>query len=271
MRRSALLFLSVALFGCGAPAHPLTSDVSGKADGVDNTGAVTFTLLQAGAIPHTWDGDTMPDLVHYGVMGQPGPDWQDVADAPIQYDANNTSLPVQVTLTNVSARPILGFVLHTKIHTGEDIWTENQYVDLRHPEGTLVTLPLSDGAPYPFQCYEVGVSNAGAANATYYDGKITDIYYGFTLADTATYQANNDVAWLDLFDHAMAAGDVTPIIRHDGDYKGSYRMLPVRIRVPQNRNLVFKLAMDKFVDTCTSSGLGATQHVETQTYFVPVK
>jgi hypothetical protein len=268
--------LWIFICGCGARAPSMTGaasghDVSAKADGVDDESPVTFTLLQAGALAAVWDGDQVPDLVHYGVMAEPGLDWQDVADAAISYGVDQESQAVAVTVTGVSQRPILGFALHTKTHSGEDVWTDNQYVDLRHPEGTLVRLPLADAAPYPFQCYEVSIDNEGSGPITSYQGRVTDIYYGFTLADTKGYEANNDVAWLDLFDRPMAVGDITPVIRHDGDYKGSMRLLPVFIRVPQDRNLVFKLGIDKLSGGCTpwNGPQGAIEHAETQTYFLP--
>jgi hypothetical protein len=270
MRRlSLVLWLSICGCGTAVPAPPdvLGSGVSGKADGVDDGSQVTFTLFPAGAFQRT--SEAVPDLVHYGLMANPGPNWQDAADAPITYGADDQSAAVEVTVSGVSTRPVLGFVLHEKSRTDENVWTENQYVDLGHPAGTLVTLPLSDVAPYPFQCYAVSVKNEGTPS-TSYQGKVTDLYYGFTKADPTAYQANNDVAWLDAFDNPVAAGQITPMIRHNGDYKGAMELLPVYIRVPNGRNLVFKLGIDRFSGGCSFTGTeGPIVHAETQTYFVP--
>lgn len=256
----------------------------GKADGVGTTDS-SFTLLQEGFFPLDSHGVTnhVPQLVHYGFIAREqadhlsAADWSEATDQTIHYasSANESNEAVTIHVSAEHADDILGYVFmyyetRQGSKQGGERWTEVQYVDLRDREGKFYSFPLRSFASYPFsdECYQIRVDNIGMYGPEF-NGKIKDIFYGYTASTAADYRTNNDVAWENALGDTVAAGVLHPTYAHDGGYKGSYQIIPEWVRVPSDKNLVFKLGIDVFNGTCEfGDDTRLDHHAETQTYLL---
>lgn len=263
----------LVLVACVAPADDAhdPDGPGGKADDYDST--LTVTLAQAGAFSR--DTQPIPELVRYGFLprGQMGPGWTPAGEIAIQYDANGDSRPVRVPAGGAPTGTLVGFTIKSADeHSASsdynyEVWSEDQFIDLAAPAGTLVRLPIDNAAPFPFdpECYQVDVEG------TRYAGRVTHAFYGLTRASASEYAANNDVPWENLFGEPRAAGIIYPTIRPSGGYRGVLRMMPSYAWVPATTNLVFRLAIDTFDGQCAVPGdTQFREHAETKPYFVDV-
>lgn len=243
-------------------------------------GATTFTLIQGGFFDDalTREPNRVPRLAHIGLVDAPGGDWTSVTDVPIEY-SNGVNEPVQVTLPAGSDGKLLAYtIMYTTNRYGREgdqpQWRPVRYVDASKPQGKMVYLPVSNGAGYPFtpECYRIGVRNADTVGTpAYFPGKTDAVYFGYTSASEQDYFANNDVPWDNGLGESKLAGVLSPDHQHDGGYKGTYFMLPEWVRVPEGKNLVFKLHFTEHGGTCYISGdTYFKQSAETQTYFMQV-
>jgi hypothetical protein len=274
MHRLLCFALSLSVMACLADSTDALDDrgVGGKAD--DHASASMVTIAQAGAFSR--HRQPVAQHVHYGFLpaGQMGPGWTPAGSVKVQYDADGNSLPVRVAAGGAPSGTFLGFAIKSIDQYrsnlpgfGYEVWSQDQFLPLGAPHGRLVRVPVSNGAGYPFEpeCYQV------SAEGAVYDGRIAHVFYGLTGASASDYASNNDVPWHDLFGQPRAAGVFYPTVRHDGGYKGSMRMMPQYVWVPEGKHLVFKLAIDRFWGQCGVSGdTSFREHTETKTYFVEV-
>ncbi len=215
-------------------------------------------------------------LLHTGFVADNG-DWLGIVDTPIAYvDGKSTQLNVAIPDAYEGMR--LGYTVQRSTSYGLEFWSAVGYVDTTRPAGTWVDLPISSSASYPFapECYGVSVNEytAGGPVESGFAGphKVDFIYLGFTDSSPDDYFANNDVPWENTFGEATAEATMPISYVHDGGYKGAYFISLPRVRVPADRNLVFKLNVSKYGGTCLTDNdtqmLGSS---DTKTYFTPVR
>jgi len=228
---SSLLLASLSV-GCADFAdEPAADSYGGKADELSD-GAFVVTIAQAGAFNENYN-DFRVQSVHYGFTDSKSPGWESAGDLTVEYNEEGYSLPVEVEVPE-GTEGYLAFVLQGK-HRYETVWNEDQYISLARPAGAMVHLALRNFAGYPFspECYGISVFDLNAGTRwSNYDGRVSEVLYGFTSATADEYKANNDVDWLDGDDNEGHEGVLHPITRHDGGYKGTYRMLEEFVRVP---------------------------------------
>jgi hypothetical protein len=271
MRTLALTLISVSLLAAcatetGEDGDPVLGP-SGKADSA-RTEPLTFELAQAGAFSKYREVE--PLFLHYGFTNEKIPGWDAAGSLEIKYDEEGDSLPLSVTVSEEVTSTYLAFVLESADHYYRH-WGVDQFVVLDDPAGQMVELPFYNSAPYPFspECYHISVYDPNAlGDWSRYDGRVIQIYYGFTNSTFAEYKADNNVAWYNVEGHASAEGIVYPSLQHDGGYKGTYRMLNEWIRVPEGMNLVFKPEISKYDGVCGIDGDTHQREItKTKTYF----
>jgi hypothetical protein len=269
--RSMLLVLMAAgVMACDPGAAALEGDdmpdaVGGKADQLDPATAVQIEVAQAGIFD---DGDTRkPTAIHYGFTNDHAQGWEAAGELEIVYDEDGRNAPVVIDVPEDVDAELLAFVFRfgDAAFTGQESWTTDQFIPIESPEGTIVQLPIHNGAGYPFspECYGINVEGVG------YDGFVETVLFAFTDRTREEYDANNDVPWFDVLENPGSEGIIDPIHRHDGGYKGTVRMLTEWVRVPAGMNLVYKLDISKHWGYCiTSNDTALRERTYTQTYFV---
>ncbi len=226
-----------------------------------------MTIAQAGAFRDT-EETRFPVAVHYGFTRDHARGWSAAGEVEVEYDDNGDSLPVRVRVPEDVDAALLAFVIRFETDAWGGQWSADQFIALDNPEGSMVRLPVYNGAGYPFaqECYEITV------DGTRYPGMVDDVLFGFTDSSREAYDANNDVPWFDVFDNPHHEGVLSAVRAHDGGDYGSMRMLAEWIRVPAEYNLVYKLGISKYEGIC---GIDGDTNFEgealTQTYFVDVE
>lgn len=280
MNRSSLLSLALlsaaSLAGCAAtPPGAATAPCHGKCDGADD-GAPTTTpieVVQAGFFEDT-DALRAVRLEYRLVLFRGDDEPTERGSVEIRY-AHGRSLPVVVDVPD-GAVGLLAFELvgeHDVTHAEHRSAT--QYVDLAAPAGAFALLPAwgDAAAPYDGECYHASVWNAdNLAGATGFAGKVERVILGFTSASVEDYLAGADVPWENSSEEPVAEGILDAAYAPDaagrpGDYLE--RTLPVWVRVPAGKHLVFKLGMHAYGGRCATPGDTVDRGTyETRTYFV---
>lgn len=138
---------------------------------------------------------------------------------------------------------------------------------------TLSTLQLElpNSAGYPFVCYAGRISLQGSEQ--FIDGKISRVYYGYTSATLEEFNANPELPWFNLEGEPKAQGALEAKHEHDRGYKGSMRMLPLNIPVPEGRNVLIRVAYQKILAGDCFSQIEPIQTVasESRVFFVGSK
>jgi hypothetical protein len=254
-----------SLIGCAADG---TTDGAGggKADHLGET--MEIVIAQAGAF-NEFD-ELEAELIHYGFTDERAPGWEAAGDISISYDENHESEPVVLSVPIGQPEDYLAFVI-MGVDRSTTIWNSDQFIDLNDPDGRMVEMPIRNGAGYPFspECFDITVKDLNSpSGSSSFAGKVSYIFYGFTTASAEDYIANNNVPWFNADLSPKAEGIIHPVIRHDGGFKGSYRMLENWIRVPAGMNLVFKPAIEIFNGSCVNDGdTSFREFTETKTYF----
>jgi hypothetical protein len=122
-------------------------------------------------------------------------------------------------------------------------------VNVDRPDGKVVTLPVANIAAYPFswECYRVEVGGEPQE-----DGLINIIYYGFTEASAAEF--SQETPWYDITDFPVAEGMLFPDTRLEAIPSMTTLMDPQFVRVPADRNVVYRLQLIQFGGTCGTDG-----------------
>lgn len=262
-----LALLVFALPSCATQEEIVVStdhSPPGKIDGFED---IVVTMAEAKAFQDT--ELRIPSTLHYGFTNELKGGWQAMGSLEIEYQ-DRASKPLTVTVPD-SKKGYLAFVIESKRPGYPNSWSSDQFINLDAPQGSLVAIPVRNGAGYPFsaECYTVAVDNLGYAYE--FDGRLSSIYYGYTNASRDEYQANHDVAWFNAAGDPVAAGEIRTVREHDGGYKGAYLMQKEWVWVPAGMNLVFKLGLDRYSGNCQwGDDTELIEHTETQTYFKEV-
>jgi len=253
---------------CASPSSGSVVDGLEK----DSHDTVSITVARAGVF--TEYGERVASAIHYGFTDENAPGWTAAGEVPIVYE-DGLSLAATVEVFVENDEKILAYVIFYEDGTyGQRTAGVDQFIDLAAPGGTMVELPVQNSASYPFalECYGITVNDATEeGNGVRFPGILNLTYYGFTAESFEAYEDDNNVPWENVLGELVAEGVMHPSIRHDGGYYGSYALLPEWIRVPEGKNLVFKLNFNKFDGHCPSGN--DTRFIEatnTKTYFVAV-
>jgi hypothetical protein len=278
---SAVLTVTLLSFASGCSAAPTTESEEASLASEAALSAA-FELFPAGFFEESTTG-FVPRLVHSGFVRADGT-WVFVKDTPIAFDGRR-SAAVSLEIPAEHAGLPLAYTVLRVSSSGSERWDPVEELDSKRPEGEWVTLPIASSGGYPFspQCFGIRVGDIrehdATATATTLEwvrfagaSKVESVFVGFTAAATGEYLQNNDVPWEDRFGRAQADRALNASYAHDGGYKGSYVLAPLRVRVPKDRNLVFKLRITKHGGVC---GVDNTTRfegtAETKTFFVPVR
>jgi len=226
--------------------------------------------------------------------------WRQHQVIPVNYHyGKNQEIYVDVSSEMIKDH-FLGYFI--KFYTlpksrNENFTTENRFINLDHPEGHYVQLPLTNVAHYPWKDnqYQIVIHNLNNPKLHFdekiqFNGKVTVVYFGFTSKSSSDYLNDRDLPWNNFLGEYKLEGSVNvyhvfqnqsqsgnnssssnssdgpSAISNPNQMKnGMSIMNEIWVRVPLGKNLLWRIGYDRFDLVHGKSVFGG--HFESETIF----